>query len=250
MKPVIGITPGTKLVERPHGNFHYVNLNEDYVAGVAAAGGIPVVLPFQENPDDLLRILDGVLFSGGPDIDPAIYGDDWVHPNTYGIDDRRDAFELGLARAAEAAGVPILGICRGIQVMNVAFGGTLIQDVAEGRENIPGIGHSQEKANLTADAIGHIVEVLDLPMASALGGPGALGVNTFHHQAIAQPAERLDVLAWSQDGLVEAVAGRGDNFVLGVQWHPEMMFRTRTEQLRPFVSLVEAAKARKLAAAY
>lgn len=250
MKPVIGITPGTQGVERPHGFFHYVNLNEDYVAGVIAAGGIPVVLPFQEDPAALLPILDGILFTGGPDVDPAIYGDDWVHPKTYGIDARRDAFELDLARAAEAAGIPILGICRGEQVLNVALGGTLIQHVADGRENMPGIGHSQNETSLQADQIGHLVAVLEHPMADAIGGAGTLGVNTFHHQAVAQPAPSLDVIAWSQDGIAEAIAGRGENFVLGVQWHPEMMFRTNPDLLRPFVSLVEAARARKLAGTY
>jgi putative glutamine amidotransferase len=250
LKPIIGITPGTKLVERPHGQFHYVNLNEDYAAGVEAAGGIPVVLPFQDDPAALLPILDGVLFSGGPDVDPARYGDDSIHPKTYGIDPRRDAFELGLVRAAEAAGVPILGICRGIQVLNVALGGTLIQHVADGRENLPGIGHGQDAVNLPGDQIGHLVEVLDHPMAATLGGPGGLGVNTFHHQAIAQPADTLDVLAWSPDGLIEAVAGRGDAFILGVQWHPEMMFRAHSNQLRPFSALIEAARSRKLAAAF
>ncbi|MGI9253187.1 MAG: gamma-glutamyl-gamma-aminobutyrate hydrolase family protein [Thermomicrobiales bacterium] len=250
MKPVIGITPGAAFESHPYGDFRYVHLNEDYTRAVEAAGGIPVVLPPQADPAALIPMLDGILFSGGPDVDPSHYGDTEVHPMTYGIDERRDSFELELVRAAEAAGLPILGICRGIQVMNVALGGTLIQHVADCRETLPGIGHRQHEAGLKANEIGHLAVVLDHPMADAVGGAGTLGINTFHHQAVAQVAPSLDVLAWSQDGLVEAVAGRGENFVLGVQWHPEMMFDAKPDLLRPIISLVEAAKTRKLAAAY
>jgi len=246
MNPVIGITPGPREETRPHGAFTYWELNSDYTSAIEAAGGVPVILPPQGDPGRVLDVLDGVLLSGGADLDPAHYGDPDVHPTTYGIDPRRDGFELELMRLAFERDIPVLGICRGIQVMNVALGGSLIQDVSTGREDIPGINHRQHETGLTADAVGHVAMLLDHPASRHIGDPGQVGVNTFHHQAVRRLAPSLEAIAYSPDGLVEAVSAPGKSFVLGLQWHPEMMFATHPEHLRPFASLVEAARQRRL----
>lgn len=250
MHPVIGITASPRKDVQPHGEFPFWVLNESYADAVAAAGGVPVILPsIAGSANAMLARLDGVLFSGGADIDPARFGDAEVHPTTYGIDPRRDAFELELMEAAIASGVPVLGICRGIQVMNVALGGTLLQDI--GPESRPGaaIAHRQHEVGLAHHEVGHEATLADHPLIRDLYGSATVGVNSFHHQALDQVAGELAPVAWSPDGLVEAVAGTGDAFVLGVQWHPELMFRAHPGQLAPFRSLVEAARERMTAAA-
>lgn len=245
MNPVIGITASPRMDVQPHGEFPFWVLNESYADAVAAAGGVPVILPsIPGSAEEMLARLDGVLFSGGADIDPARFGAAEVHPTTYGIDPRRDAFELELMKRATASGVPVLGICRGIQVMNVALGGTLLQDVGpESRPDAP-IAHRQHEIGLAHHEVGHAAALSDHPLLLGLFGSVTVGVNSFHHQALDRIAPGLEPVGWSPDGLVEAVVGASDAFVLGVQWHPELMFRAHPGQLAPFRSLVEAARER------
>lgn len=250
MHPVIGITASPRLDVQPHGEFPFWVLNESYADAVVAAGGVPVILPsIPGSAAAMLARLDGVLFSGGADIDPARFGATDVHPTTYGIDHRRDAFELEMTEQAVAAGVPVLGICRGIQLINVALGGTLIQDVGSESRPDSTVAHRQHEIGLAHHEVGHAATLADHPRIRAVYGSATVGVNSFHHQALDRVAPSLEAVAWSPDGLVEAVVGAGDAFVLGVQWHPELMFRAHPDQLAPFRSLVDAARERMTAPA-
>ena len=246
MKPIIGITPSAQIDTLVHGTFQRYCLSAPYVRAVESAGGVPVILPPQQDAfEALLNVVDGILLSGGPDVDPARYGDNYVHPSTYGVDPDRDQFELDLFEAALRHGRPVFGICRGIQVMNVALGGTLIQDVATEHPGAADVGHRQHERGLENSAVGHEMSAVD-PKVLPIFGDNDLGVNSFHHQAIRNVAPTLLPVAYSPDGLVEAAVMRVNPEVFGVQWHPELMFERDPAHLRPFVLLVEAAAKSKL----
>ena len=246
MKPVIGITPSPSLDAQPHGEFLRHVLNEAYASAVEAAGGIPIILPPQpNNTAAIFEVIDGLLLSGGADLDPARYGEPDVHPSTYGIDPLRDRFELDLVAAAVALDRPLLGVCRGVQVLNVALGGSLIQDIPTQIEHP--ILHRQQAAGLPADAVGHEVAVAEYPIFASVFGAASIGVNSFHHQAIGRLAPSLVATAHAPDAVIEAVVRPESTYCVGLQWHPELMYRRHPEQLRPFASLVLAATARRLA---
>ncbi len=246
MRPVIGITPSPQLDEFSHGDFYRFAMSDTYVRAVLAAGGLPVVLPpALGTASDLLDTLDGLLLSGGADVAPERYGDTEIHPDTYGVDPLRDAFELELIAEARQRDTPIFCICRGIQILNVALGGTLIQHVPEQRPSPT--PHRQHEAGIPKDEIAHSIVPASGGLVAEIFGAAPLGVNSFHHQAIRDVAEGLTVEAISDDGLVEAVTLPSQTFVLGVQWHPEMMFERHPEQLAPFRALVSAATAHRLA---
>ena len=248
MKPLIGITPSVSLDTLPHGTFRRYAIGAAYVEAVLAAGGIPLVLPPQdEHAGRLLDALDGLLLSGGGDVEPARYGATEVHPTVYGVSPERDRFEYDLIDAALARDLPLLGICRGIQVMNVALGGTLIQDIATCHDGPVPVQHRQQADGLASDAVGHQVEVLADTVLRRRFPDGTLGVNSFHHQAIETLAPALVPAAVAPDGLIEAVVLPDRAFVLAVQWHPELMFERHPELLRLFTALVEAATAHRLA---
>ncbi len=181
-----------------------------YVQGVVAAGGIPVVLPVlgPELVDATLEGVDGLLVSGGGDIDPLRYGR-LAGPRTDGVDSGRDAFELPLVRAALASGLPILGVGRGLQVVNVALGGTLVQHVAGHGPNAEG-------------PVAHEVRIGPGSLLAAVVGSTTLSVESAHHQALDLAGAGLQVVARATDGPIEAVEGLGDLRVLGVQWQPEL----------------------------
>lgn len=239
MKPLIGITPSPRSDERFGESFSMANT---YVSAVEAAGGIPVVLPpHRGGVAELAEALDGVLFSGGGDIRPSRYGDETMHPTTYGISDLRDEFELALLDAALARDLPVLCICRGIQVLNVGFGGTLYQDVAD---QFPGASaHRPEGEGGARHEPLHAVAAEPGSLLAGVYGQGEIAANSFHHQTLKEIGAGLEVIGRSADGSVEAVAAPDRRFVLGVQWHPEMMFAVHDEHLRPFARLVEEAAA-------
>ena len=209
MPPLIGITP--------------CRLLPDYVESVRRAGGEPCVL--QINTDASLKELDGVLLTGGGDIAPSYYHAA-PHPKTNPPDNARDAFELQLARLALERGMPLLGVCRGLQVMNVAAGGTLIQDIPS-EVNHP-LGHQIDNPLY---AIAHEVWVardstLGRAMQEELGDGEVLQVNSRHHQAAGQTAPSYRVTATAPDGVIEAIERPESRFCLAVQWHPENFWRT------------------------
>ena len=206
---VIGITPSNRLT--------------DYIESVKRAGGEPRVLSIDMPPT--LDGLDGVLFTGGGDVDPAHYRDA-RHPNTNEPDAARDAFELALAKLALEKDTPLLAICRGLQVVNVAAGGTLVQDIPA-QVNQP-LGHQVDSPPF---AIAHEVWVtsgtlLARVMQEELGDSEVLQVNSRHHQAIAKAAEGFTISATAPDGIVEAIERPAARFCIAVQWHPENFWRT------------------------
>jgi putative glutamine amidotransferase len=245
MKPLIGITPSPTTDVLPHGTFERYVIASTYVDAVTLAGGIPVVVPPQADIASLLDAIDGLLLSGGADVDPARYGDHSVHPTTYGVSDLRDRFELALVNHALEHDLPLLAICRGIQVLNVALGGTLIQDIAD--QHSPQIQHRQHDAAIDKDEIGHSVTLAADSHLAAFYGAEEVGVNSFHHQAIREAARELVPIGFAEDGVIEAVTLPTHSFVLGVQWHPEIMVHRHPIQLQPFRALVDAALSRKLA---
>ncbi|EID16686.1 amidotransferase [Mycobacterium xenopi RIVM700367] len=205
-----------------------------YFDGVTRAGGIAVLLPPQPVDADIAdRVLDGLdalVITGGKDIDPCAYGQ-VPHPATDEPGRDRDAWEFALLDAALRRGLPVLGICRGAQVLNVAFGGTLHQHLPDV------IGHSGHRAG---NAVFTTLPVRTVPgtRLSALMGESCQA-RCYHHQAIAQVGDGLVVSAWDADGVVEALELPGGNFVLAVQWHPEESL----EDLRLFAAVVDAARA-------
>lgn len=242
MKPVIGITPSPSRDTFDHGTFERYAISANYTEAIEAAGGIPIVLPPQQSrADDLLALVDGLLLSGGGDIRPSRYGDDSVHPKTYGIHDLRDRLELDLVRLALERDLPLLCICRGIQVLNVALGGTLIQDIADqyGTQT----QHRQQENKIPSSEPGHDVHVDEGTLLHQVYGSQTLRCNSFHHQALKDVSPQLRVVGRAPDGIVEAVERPGSTWLLGVQWHPEMMFTAHDEHLRPFQGLVAAASA-------
>lgn len=217
MNPVIGISCSTLVLADLRGVPRYA-LSRYYTECVAAAGGLPWMLPSMD-PDlaaAYLARLDGLVLSGGLDVDPTYYGQEPL-PALGQVDGVRDAFELALVRGAREQGIPILAICRGVQVANVAFGGTLLQ-------HIPGqvkgaLKHDQEA--LRDDALSHSVEVVKGSRLHDMAGATQLRVNSFHHQAVDRPAPGFTVCARAPDGVIEGLEDPRHPFFVGVQWHPE-----------------------------
>lgn len=215
-------------------------LNSAYVRSVCAAGGVPLMLSPIIGPAYAARALDGadgLVLTGGEDLDPAWYGAD-LSPLTNPPSRERDLFELALFAAARQRGLPILGICRGIQLINVALGGTLHQDLATER---PGpVDHHREGARTDRS---HSIRLAPGSRAADALGVTSLRVNSFHHQAIRDLAPGLAATGWSEDDLIEAVeTAEGQPWTLAVQWHPEEMHADgRAPERGLFTALVERA---------
>jgi putative glutamine amidotransferase len=218
VRPLIGITAIPKEAVSGFGPNPHETVPELYVRAVAAAGAVPVLLPVHAGwHEEMAEILGGVVLTGGGDVDPASYGRT-AGPAVYGVDAERDAFEFALTRWAVARDVPLLAICRGIQAMNVALGGTLVQDIAT---EVPGaLGHVRTDRH---DRAVHTVRIEPGSLlADALGSTDAR-TNSMHHQAVSEPAPSSRVVARAPDGVVEAIEVPGARFALGVQWHPECL---------------------------
>jgi putative glutamine amidotransferase len=230
MRPLIGVTtselrPSAMSTTRRHGEPPHpeMALGMTYMLSLQAAGAMPVVLPPVGDAEAVLDRLDGICLSGGPDLDPEAYGAHDRHPQLGETEPSLDAFELALARAALARGVPVLGVCRGAQALNVAAGGTLHQHLDGHRQSEPG--------TVTT----HVVEIAPESRLARIVGAGPLAVNSFHHQAVDRLGAGLRIVARSADGTVEGLEGAG--FTLGVQWHAEAL----PEHLPLFEALTAAA---------
>ena len=215
-------------------------LPEAYVAALRAAGARVALLPSSQadDPEELLAAFDGLLLAGGGDIEPARYGAA-DHPAQYGTDPDRDELELALARAAVGLGTPILGICRGVQLLNVAFGGTLVQHVPDldGRD-----GHRVEHRNEAGQAMHDLRVEPGSRLAEALGQTEAEGLS-HHHQGLDRLGDGFRAVAWAPDGLVEGIE-RDQGWTVGVLWHPESTARADPVQLRLLRAFVAAASER------
>ena len=214
MTPVVAVTAPRRQVD----GRERVTLNTAYVRALDRAGLVPLALPTMLAPERATQALQasgvrGLVLTGGEDVDPARYGAT-PHPKLEDRDPARDAAELALIAAARERRVPILGICRGIQILNVALGGTLYQDLASER---PGpTAH-------TGDDVRHTVRIEPGSLLEKTLGTGSTTVNSRHHQAIRDLAPGLRAVAWAEDGLIEAVEAADSNapWTLAVQWHPE-----------------------------
>ncbi len=243
--PVIGITAALKEVagstaQRPSSRF--VRADLDYVKSVAGAGGAPVVLPPAigvRAAEALLDGLDGLLLSGGSDLDPGYYGEAPI-PELGATLPGWDAFDMALLRAALRRRMPVFGICRGMQLLNVALGGTLRQDLRS-QLGADILRHRQEAPKWQPT---HEVEILDGSYLVEISGWQTLEVNSYHHQGINGLSGALTATARSSDGVIEAVESRNlsERWLMGVQWHPEGMGDTSPAQRDLFEAHVRAAE--------
>jgi putative glutamine amidotransferase len=218
-------------------------LNPQYSAGVLVGGGAPVQIPHGVDRATLRTIfdrVDGLLLAGGGDVDPAFYHEttsDYV----YGIDRERDEMEITLVRWAVEGGKPLFAICRGIQVMNVALGGNLYQDVLVEMPGAMQHAFFQSKG-FARDHLAHAVTLSPDGCLIHIVETDRLNVNSLHHQGIKHLAPDLTAIAHAPDGLVEAVELKGHRFALGVQWHPEALVPKDPAMQRLFEALVGAAR--------
>jgi putative glutamine amidotransferase len=236
-RPVIGLCTALERARWSVWDQQAVLLPRSYVDAVQRAGGLALMLPpdpvADVDADEWLDLLDGLLLAGGADVDPAAYGAE-RDPHTTGTVPERDAFEIALARRAMERDLPFLGICRGMQVMNVARGGTLIQHLPDdmGHENhrrmLGSFEHADHNVRLAADSL-----------VARVTGERIHGTKSHHHQGVRDVGEGLDVTGWATiDDLPEAVEDPSRTFALGVQWHPE------ADETSPLVAaLVEQARA-------
>jgi putative glutamine amidotransferase len=214
MKPVIGITCFHNWQERQY------RLYDSYVHAIHKAGGLPIILPCLAEEADMLGHLDlvsGLLVSGGADVDPVFYGEEPT--NDLGdLNPSTDAYDLPVLRMALKRNLPVLGICRGAQALNIAAGGSVIQHLPAVVSRV--LKHSQAAPR---HYVTHSVEVVANTLLSSILGPGTTRVNSFHHQAVARVAPSFRIAAVAPDGVVEGIESTFHPFVLGVQWHPEWM---------------------------
>lgn len=210
---------------------------QNYTEAVAQLGGLPLMVSnlAPELAAAYVAEADGLLLTGGVDVDPGFYGAE-PHPRLGLIDLPRDHFELALFRSAQDKGVPVLGVCRGHQLLNVALGGTLHQ-------HLPALGktvqHEQEDIGGTPF---HGVTLEPGSVLAQAFGAERVRTNSYHHQAVDQPGRGLRVVGRSADGVIEALEASEGSFVLGVQWHPEMSFPAHPEQLAPFAAFMRAVE--------
>ncbi len=237
--PLIGIT----TARRPHAEVRsQIVITEAYVQAVAAAGGCPVMIPLGLSPElleNLLARLDGILFTGGGDIDPAFYGAA-PHPKVGDVDLDRDGVELYLLEKAVSQEVPFLGICRGLQLINVGLGGTLYADITAQRS---GSLRHDYYPDYPRDYLAHPVDVRTESRLAGILGNSQVEVNSLHHQGIDRLAPSLEQVASAPDGMVEAVELPDHPFGLAVQWHPEWL-GAHAPMRALFEAFVQAAESR------
>jgi putative glutamine amidotransferase len=222
---------------------HEMALGLKYLCALEDAGAIPMVCPplHPELADSLLERVDGLCMSGGPDLDPRAYGER-RHAETGPVESELDDFELALARAADARGLPILAICRGMQVLNVARGGSLHQHLPDLNSSM--INHRQSEPGSQPT---HHVTIRESSRVALVLERTQTHVNSFHHQGIARLGDGLVITGRAPDGTVEAIEAMDREFVIGVQWHAETL-QSLPEQAKLFAAFVDAAQPRRGAA--
>lgn len=235
MKPIVGIIP---LFDEEKNSIWMI---PGYMEGIRQAGGIPIILPLKAQEDELLQICDmcsGFLFTGGQDVEPAVYGakrsESCGQPNH-----DRDTLEKRIFAYALERDKPVFGICRGIQLINALLGGTLYQDLPTEYKGTKNVEHHMKPPY---DVPCHQVTVLENTPLSRLLGKSTLQVNSYHHQAVKTLAGELRAMAISEDGLIEAVYLPGKKFVQAVQWHPELIYLADKDAGKLFESFVEACR--------
>ena len=235
--PLIAVSTSVTVSEYPERAY----INAAYLKAIQAAGGVPVPMPPQLDAParaEILKRVHGVLLTGGGDVAPARFGET-PHPTTSLISDARDSLEIDLTHWAVDTRVPLLAVCRGLQVLNVALGGSLYQDIP----SEPGspIDHSQSGKPRHIPA--HRVKVRDGSRLAQILGTVEVDVNSFHHQAIKRLGQRLADVAWAPDSIIEGIElVDGGQFVVGVQWHPEELTENDGAAFNLFAALVKRAR--------
>lgn len=234
LKPIIGIACGQKW----QGNRQTLYVHKPYSDAIAKAGGVPVLLPIVEGEDlPLIDIVDGLLLPGGVDVDPRFYNEEPAQRlGTVDLD--WDYNDVSLCKKALYVDMPILGICRGHQVLNVALGGILHQDIPT--EVQDALKHDQGDNYYNPC---HTINVKRDTLLFVVFQTERLEVNSSHHQAVKEPGKSLIVSAFASDHVVEAIESAEHRFVLGLQWHPELMCEKFPEMLNPFLAFCRAAQA-------
>ena len=233
-KPIIGLTPQGDTKKGAY------RMSPDFISGLSALGAIPIVLPSVIDNDDILReaisLCDGIILTGGPDVRPELFGEQII-PACGEISDERDAFEIKLYKMAIEADKPILGICRGAQVMNIAAGGNIYQDIYSqtgtmlAHHTLDGVKSFHNVSITNKDAL-EKMKFSDVEFV----------VNSYHHQSVKDLGEGYEAVAYSPDGLIEAIYMPSRRFVVGVQWHPEKRFSEDDNSARMLIDFVESCK--------
>ena len=232
--PIIGLT--TEVVDGDH----HLELRSTFIYSISRLGGIPLLLPKVENDDVIkgqLEHIDALFLTGGSDIDPSTYGEN-PHPKLEKVEAGRDKYELELIRLALEKDIPILGICRGSQLLNSVAGGTMYQDLdSEYGENL--IQHRQTS---NRDFLNHKIEVMEGTKLHEIVGTTEMSVNSFHHQANHDIGASFEVAAVAPDGVIEAIESKEHDFVMGLQFHPEDAFEFDDSSRKIMEAFINAAK--------
>lgn len=234
MKPIIGLTANQSK------EANNSMLAEDYYMSVVQAGGIPNIIPvITELPviDEIIKNVDGIILTGGADVDPLYFGEEPME-QLGEVVPKRDCQEIYIAKKCIENNIPVLGICRGIQVLNIAGNGTIYQDIATQVQNIKNIKHSQNAPRWHGT---HKVKICKNTKTKAVLQEEAIIVNSFHHQAVKKVAENFTVTATSDDGIIEGIEHNSNDYCIGVQWHPEAMWKRNDGFLNLFKALINSA---------
>lgn len=234
MKPIIGLTMSKDLMKGYH------SLNNYYMDAVFSAGGIPINVPIVENEKNFeyyLNIIDGLILTGGDDIWPLLYDENPLK-ETHIISSKRDYSEIGLFKKAYEMKLPVLGICRGLQVMNVALGGDLYQDINIQIQD--SLGH--QPIGISEDELYHSIDINKETDLYDIFKSERIFINSNHHQSIKNLGNNLIASAFSEDGIIEAIESNDDRFLIGLQFHPECLIKRYPEFLKLFEQLVAATK--------
>jgi putative glutamine amidotransferase len=245
MKPLIGVTPDFNAGDRKEwgGREPTYFLRGRYIRAIEDLGGIPIVLPLVADLGARRRLvthIDGLLLTGsGPDLAPELYGERQRYKFRV-MSQRRATFELEMAQLARAADLPLLGICGGMQALNVAFGGSLYQDIDSQRPHP--LRHRQ---TAPATRLSHAVKIAPNSVLRRIVGTATMRVNSSHHQSVKDVAPSLQASALAPDGIIEAIESPAQRFLLGIQWHPEFLFDRHDRHRRLFEAFLEAARRRR-----
>lgn len=227
-KPVIGIS----MSRVRHHGYDQDQSPAAYAQAVMTAGGLPVLIPNNQDAE-ILNILDGLILAGGGDFDPNLFGEVDRGTDWSGVSPARDLTELELLTKADPS-LPVLGICRGVQALAVAFGGRLVQDIP-----FRGVFHRQRESR---EITTHTVRVNPDSVLGSVVGEEAISVNSFHHQAVDQTPPGFCAVAWAEDGILEGMEKPDRPFLVGVQWHPEALTENQVHARRLFERLVGASR--------